>query len=222
MQDDVARVLSVSLPELTLADAHWRGLLPLCRLHRVGRGQVLLRQGDATPALFGLASGEMEIRFLTVDGEASVIERVPPGRLFGLSSFASGHPSTFEVQGGAKASRVVAFGPAAYEYLMDQVPGFARALMREYARRYHGTLRMLEASRHRSADERLRLALEQLARTDRASPPDEQGWRHIRTTQAELAALASLSRQTANELIKQLAAQKRLRVVYGGLWVPSA
>lgn len=221
MQDDVARVLGTSLPELTLTDAHWHGLLPLCRLHRVGRGQVLLRQGDATPALFGLASGEMEIRFLTVDGEASVIERVPPGRLFGLSSFASGEVSTFEVQGGAKASRVVAFGPAAYEYLMDAVPGFARALMREYARRYHGTLRLLEASRHRSADERLRLALEQLARTDRAGPPDAQGWRHIRTTQAELAALASLSRQTVNELVQQLAAQKRLRVAYGGLWVPA-
>lgn len=220
MQDDVARVLNASLPELTLTAAHWQGLLPLCRLHRLTRGQVLLTQGEPTPALFGLAGGEMEIRFLTVDGEASVIERVPPGRLFGLSSFASGHPSTFEVLA-AKASRVVAFGPAAYEFLMDQVPGFARSLMREYARRYHGTLRMLEASRHRSADERLRLALEQLARTERAGPPDAQGWRHVRTTQAELAALASLSRQTVNELVQQLAAQKRLRVVYGGLWVPA-
>lgn len=219
MQDDIARVLGASLPELALNAEHWRGLLPLCRVQRLAKGQVLLTQGEATPALYGLASGEMEVRFLTLDGEASVIERVPPGRLFGLSSFASGHPSIFEVLA-AKASRVAAFGPAAYEYLMDQVPGFARALMREYARRYHGTLRMLEASRHRSADERLRLALEQLARTDRASPPDEGGWRHIRTTQAELAALASLSRQTVNELVRQLSAQGRLRVVYGGLWLP--
>lgn len=218
MQDDVAHVLGASLPELALQPAHWKGLLPLCRVHRLTRGQVLLTQGDATPALFGLASGEMEIRFLTVDGEASVIERVPPGRLFGLSSFASGQPSTFEVLA-ARTSRVVAFGPAAYEYLMDEVPGFARSLMREYARRYHGTLRMLEASRHRSAGERLRLALEQLARTDRAGPADAHGWRHIRTTQAELAALASLSRQPVNALVREFAGQDRLRVVYGGLWL---
>jgi CRP-like cAMP-binding protein len=215
VQDDIASLLAV-VP----TSAHWRGLLPLCRVQRLARGAVLLRQGDATPALFGVLAGEMEIRFLTVDGEASVIERVPPGRLFGLSSFASGQPSTFEALAG-KATRVAAFGPAAYEYLMDQVPGFARALMTEFARRHHGALRMLEASRHRSAVERLSLALEQLARTERAGTPDGEGWRLIRTTQAELAALASLSRQTVNELLGELAAQQRLRVAYGGVWVPA-
>lgn len=219
VQDDIATLLAANLPGVVPTSAHWRGLLPLCRVQRLARGAVLLRQGDATPALYGVLAGEMEIRFLTVDGEASVIERVPPGRLFGLSSFASGQPSTFEALAG-KATRVAAFGPAAYEYLMDRVPGFARALMTEFARRHHGALRMLEASRHRSAVERLSLALEQLARTERAGTPDARGWRLIRTTQAELAALASLSRQTVNELLGELGAQQRVRVAYGGVWVP--
>jgi CRP/FNR family transcriptional regulator, cyclic AMP receptor protein len=221
MQDEIATLLAASLPGLQFGAAHWRGLLPLCRVQRLARGAVLLTQGAATPALFGVIAGEIEIRFLTVDGEASVIERVPPGRLFGLSSFASGQPSTFEALA-SKASRVAAFGPVAYEYLMDEVPGFSRALMTEFARRHHGALRMLEASRHRSAVERLSLALEQLSRTERAGPADGQGWRLIRTTQAELAALASLSRQTVNQLLAELAAQRRLRVAYGGLWVPAA
>jgi CRP/FNR family cyclic AMP-dependent transcriptional regulator len=219
MQEEIATFFTVSLPGWTPPPGHWPALLPLCRVQRLARGAVLLRQGDTTPALFGVLAGEIEIRFLTVDGEASVIERVPPGRLFGLSSFASGQPSTFEALAG-KASRVVAFGPSAYEHLMDEVPGFARALMSEFARRHHGALRMLEASRHRSAMERLSLALEQLARTERAGAPDAQGWRLIRTTQAELASLASLSRQTVNELLGELAAQQRVRVAYGGLWVP--
>jgi CRP/FNR family transcriptional regulator, cyclic AMP receptor protein len=221
MQDDLQALFATSLPGLRLSATHWRGLLPLCRVQRLVRGAVLVGQGEATPALFGVLAGEVEIRFLTVDGEASVVERVPAGRLFGLSSFASGQPSTFEAAA-SRTSRVAAFGPAAYEHLMDQVPGFARALMREFAQRHHGALRMLEASRHRSALGRLSLALEQLSRTERAGAVDAQGWRFIRTTQAELAALASLSRQTVNLLLRDLAAQARVRAAYGGLWVAPA
>ena len=69
--------------------------------------------------------------------------------------------------------------------------------------------------------ERLSLALDQLVRTGRAGDTDAQGWRFVRTTQAELATLANLSRQTVNALVGELAAQQRLRVVYGGLWLAS-
>ena len=219
MRDDIEPLLAVTLPELRLAEPHWRGLLPRCRLQKLSRGSVLLAQGQPTPALFGLLAGEVAIRFTTVDGDVSVIEHVPPGRLFGLSSFASGRPSTFEALA-TQPTRVVAFGPAAYQYLMDEVPGFARALMREFAQRHDGALRMLEASRHRSAMERLSLALDQLMRNGRVTHTDAQGWRFVRTTQAELATLANLSRQTVNALVGELAAEQRLRASYGGLWMP--
>ncbi|MET0335913.1 MAG: Crp/Fnr family transcriptional regulator [Rhizobacter sp.] len=220
MPDEIGSFLSASLPGVTLSALHWKRLLPLCHIDRLPRGGVLLGQGQPTPALFGLLAGEMEIRFGTVDGEVSVVERVPAGRLFGLSSFASGLPSTFEAQA-ARASRVLAFGPRAYAYLMDEVPGFARALMCEFALRHHGALRLLEASRHHTAMERLSLALEQLSRTERAGQVDRDGWRHLRATQAEIAEQASLSRQTVNELVRELAAQGRVRVAYGGLWLPA-
>jgi CRP/FNR family transcriptional regulator, cyclic AMP receptor protein len=219
MRDEIEPLLAATLPELQLAEAHWRGLLPLCRVQRLARGAVLLAQGRPTPALFGLLAGEIAIRFTTVDGDVSVIEHVPPGRLFGLSSFASGRPSTFEALA-TRPTRVVAFGLAAYAYLMDEVPGFARALMREFAQRHDGALRMLEASRHRSAMERLSLALDQLMRNGRVGETDAQGWHFVRTTQAELATLAHLSRQTVNGLLGELATQHRLRAAYGGLWMP--
>jgi CRP/FNR family cyclic AMP-dependent transcriptional regulator len=219
MRDEIEALWSSALPELRLGKAHWSGLLPLCRVQRLARGGVLFAQGQATPALFGLLAGEIETRFSTVDGDVSVIEMVPPGRLFGLSSFASGQPSSFEALA-TRPTRVAAFGAAAYEYLMDEVPGFARALMSEFARRHHGALRMLEASRHRSPMERLSLALEQTARNGRSGELVD-GWRFVRTTQAELAALANLSRQTVNALIGELAAQQRLRAAYGGLWLPA-
>lgn len=221
MQDDIARLLDRSLPGLSLQPDHWRTLLPLCRVQRLARGAVLFGPGQPTPALFGTLSGEIEVRFITVAGELSVVEHVPPGRLFGLSSFASGRPSTFEALA-TRTTRVAAFGPAAYEYLMDGVPGFARALMREFARRHDGALRLLEASRHRTPTERLTLALDQLLRNGRAGDADAGGWRFVRTTQAELASVANLSRQTVNVLLRELVAAKRLRTAYGGLWLPGA
>jgi CRP/FNR family transcriptional regulator, cyclic AMP receptor protein len=97
-------------------------------------------------------------------------------------------------------------GPAAYAWLMDEVPGFARALMREFARRYDGTLKLLEAARHRGAEERLCLALQHLRREGRATPVGPGPWT-MRLTQSELATRANVSRQTANEWLAQWAAR---------------
>jgi DNA-binding IclR family transcriptional regulator len=59
----------------------------------------------------------------------------------------------------------------------------------------------------------------QLQRGGRIEAADAAGWQFLRATQAELAALAGLSRQTVNELIAGLAQQGRLRPAYGGLWL---
>jgi CRP-like cAMP-binding protein len=114
---------------------------------------------------------------------------------------------------------VFGIGAAAYEILMDEVPGFARALMREFARRHDGALRLLEGARHRPAGERLAIAITQLIRDGRSTPADRAGGRRLRATQAELAALANLSRQTVNELLAAWAHEGRVRTAYAGLWV---
>ncbi len=98
------------------------------------------------------------------------------------------------------------------------MPGFARALLAEFARRYDGTLRLLQAARHQSAAERFSLALAQLAR-ERGRPAGP-GWREVTATQAELARLAHLSRQTVNELLQAAQADGRLRLARGRLWLP--
>ena len=70
--------------------------------------------------------------------------------------------------------------------------------------------------------ERFSLGLSQLQREGRVSEVDGAGWRFLRATQAELASLAGLSRQTVNEVVAQLARQGRLRTGYGGLWLPAS
>ncbi|MCZ8077113.1 MAG: Crp/Fnr family transcriptional regulator [Paucibacter sp.] len=185
-------------------------------LRRLARGRTLFAQGQPALAFYGLVAGEIEARFTGLDGTVSVLEHVQAPRLFGLAAFAAGQAASYETLA-TQSSQVLVIGSAAYTLLMDRWPGFARALMAEFARRYDGTLRLLEASRHRSAPERFALALAQLRRDRAAGPPDAQGWQTLRATQAELAAVANLSRQTVNQLLQQAQAEGRLRCSYGQL-----
>ncbi|MFN3304565.1 MAG: hypothetical protein ACK44A_12680, partial [Roseateles sp.] len=114
------------------------------------------------------------------------------------------------------ASEVLVFGREAYQRLMDEVPGFARGLMAEFARRYDGTLRLLQAARHQGAAQRFALALAQLAR-ERGRPAGD-GWLTVVATQAELARLAHVSRQTANELLAAAEAAGEVRRGRGRWW----
>ncbi|MBW8845244.1 MAG: Crp/Fnr family transcriptional regulator [Burkholderiales bacterium] len=195
-------------------DAHFPGLaLPadiaaLVTRRRLPDGRSLFVQGQRTTAFYAVAAGEIETRFSGVDGTVSVLENVGPPRLFGLAAFAAGQPSEYEAVARG-AGEVLVFGREAYTRLMDEVPGFARALLAEFARRYDGTLRLLQAARHQSAAERFGLALAQLARE--RGRPAAAGWLEVPATQAELARLAHLSRQTANQLFAGAEAAGRVR-----------
>lgn len=185
---------------------------------RLADGRSLFVQGQKTVAFYAVAAGEIETRFTAADGTVSVIENVGPPRLFGLAAFAAGQPSEYEAIARG-SSEVLVFGHQAYTRLMDEVPGFARGLLAEFARRYDGTLRLLQAARHQGAAERFAIALAQLARE--RGRPTRDGWVEVAATQTELARLAHLSRQTANELLGAAEAAGQVRRGRGRwLWRP--
>jgi len=217
MTSPLATALAANFPALPLAPETLERLAPLLPLKRLAGGALLFAQGQATAAFYMVAEGEIEARFTALDGRVSVLEHVGPPRIFGLAAFATGKPSTYEALA-TRPSRLWVIRAEAYRVLMDEVPGFARALLAEFAGRHDGTLQLLEASRHRGAAERLALALRQLRR-ERGSTPDAQGWVSLRATQAELAQLANLSRQTVNELLQQAVAEGHLRSAYGRLFI---
>ncbi|QPF71781.1 Crp/Fnr family transcriptional regulator [Roseateles sp. DAIF2] len=211
-------VLAANFPGLRPAEAALRRrLLPLLSLRRLARGRTLFAQDQPTRAFYAVLAGEVEARFTGLDGTVSVLEHVQAPKLFGLAAFAAGRPASYEALA-RQGSRLLVFGAEAYALLMDELPGFARALLQEFAGRYDDMLRLLEASRHRPAEERFALALAQLAR-ERGGAADAEGWQAVAATQAELAALANLSRQTVSQLIGAAEAAGRLRRGYGRLWI---
>lgn len=183
---------------------------------RLADGRSLFVQGQRTNAFYAVAAGEIEARFTGVDGTVSVLENIAPPRLFGLAAFAAGQPAGYEAVARG-ASEVLVIGREAYVRLMDEVPGFARALLAEFAHRHDGTLRLLQAARHQGAAERFALALAQMTRE--RGRRDEAGWLEVPATQTELAQLAHLSRQTVNELLQAAQVEGRLRLGRGRLWV---
>ncbi len=222
MPDDDAlwRVFAANFPGLTLPAGLAAELPALVPHRRLGDGRSLFVQGQRPTAFYAVAAGEIETRFTGADGGVSVIENVAPPRLFGLAAFAAGQPAEYEAVARGP-TEVLVFGRVPYTRLMDEAPGFARALLAEFARRYDGTLRLLQAARHQTAPERFALALAQLAR-ERGMPARE-GWVTVAATQAELARLAHVSRQTANELLAAAEAAGQVRRGRGRwLWRPDA
>ncbi len=205
MSPEVRALFDLNFPDIAWSPAQWADAESRLRTRRLAAGATLFAQGDATPALFGVLAGSIESRFSNAQGQSSVVENVEPGYTFGLASFVTGLPSTYEALA-LEPTRLLVIGPAAYAWLMDEVPGFARALMREFARRYDGTLKLLEAARHRGAEERLCIALQHLRHEGRATPVGAGPWT-MQLTQSELATRANVSRQTANEWLAQWAAR---------------
>ena len=205
MAFDPRALFDLNFPEIAWSDARWAEAQARLRTRRLAAGATLFAQGDATPALFGVLAGSIEARFSSAQGQVSVVENVEAGRTFGLASFVAGLPSAYETLA-LEPTRLLVIGPTAYAWLMDEVPGFSRALLREFARRFDGTLKLLEAARHRGAEERLCIALQHLRSEGRATPAGAGRWT-MRLTQSELATRANVSRQTANEWLAQWAAR---------------
>ncbi|MCE4557342.1 Crp/Fnr family transcriptional regulator [Roseateles cellulosilyticus] len=220
MHDDVVRqLITANFPGLAVPASVAARLPALLPRRRLADGRSLFVQGQRPSAFYAVAAGAIESRFTGADGRVSVIGQVSPPQFFGLAAFAARQPAEYEsVARGATEVWVV--GREAYALLMDEVPGFARELLAEFARRFDGTLRQLQAARHHDAAERFNLALAQLGQE--RGRPAAGGWMEVRATQAELGQLAHVSRQTANEL---LAAAERAGQVRRGrshwLWRPA-
>ena len=220
MSPEVRALFDLNFPDVRWTERQWAEAESRLRTRKLAAGATLFAQGGATPALYGVLAGCVEARFSSAQGQLSVVENVEPGRTFGLASFVAGLPSAYEALA-LEPTRLLVIGPAAYAWLMDEVPGFARALLREFARRFDGTLKLLEAARHRGAEERLCIALQHLRSEGRATPVRTDLWT-MRLTQSELATRANVSRQTANEWLAQWAARgwiaRRYRVLEIARW----
>ncbi|HEX7623966.1 MAG TPA: cyclic nucleotide-binding domain-containing protein, partial [Anaeromyxobacteraceae bacterium] len=114
------------------------------RVARFGRGEVVLRQGDTSPAPFYVvAAGEMSVRVHTPDGRDDEVARLGPGEFFGEMAALTGEPRTATVAA-ARDSALIAVDREAFSELFERAPEVAQALAGVLAKRREGLVKTIE------------------------------------------------------------------------------
>jgi CRP-like cAMP-binding protein len=112
MHPEVRALFDLNFPDVRWSERQWAEAESRLRTRRLASGATLFAQGAATPALFGVLAGSIESRFSNAQGQQSVVENVEAGNTFGLASFVTGLPSTYEAVT-LKPTRLLVIGPAA-------------------------------------------------------------------------------------------------------------
>jgi CRP/FNR family cyclic AMP-dependent transcriptional regulator len=164
-----------------------------------GPGQMLFLKGDSGGALYGVVSGRIRISSATATGKQVVHDIMEPGDVFGEIALIDGRPRTAD-----------ATAMTAAELIMIQRPSFLAFLEREPALALH--LLKLLCERVRRTSERFedmafltlpaRLAKRILNLAARESEAEDHVSR-VRISQAELAQMLDLSRETINKHLQR-------------------
>lgn len=203
-----------------LLGGHWFGALPpalqdallhAAVLRRLDAGQRLFRRGDPPCGLYAVAAGAIRIGAVGKSGKEALLTLVEPPHWFGEISLFDVQPRTHDA---------FAEGPTR----LLQVPQAALLALLEREPRYWRDFALLMSQKLRLAF----IALEEMSllpaapRLARRLLLIAEGYgevsgprRVIQLAQEQLALMLSLSRQTTNQILKELEAQGLLRLTYG-------
>ena len=190
-----------------------REIIDLCTLQSVARGQPVFVAGDGEADVFGTVSGHLDIlsRFSASDGHVAHITH--PGFWFGFAPLLTGSPRRVTVI--ARTDAVLAVVRAKrLQRLLKQHPEWWRhlaAAIGEYADITANATSdlMIPENERRVIAVLLRLCACRFASAD-GSPPQE-----VPLTQAELAAMSNVSRNTLGTILRRLQGEGLIAIGYG-------
>ena len=177
---------------------------------RLGRGEILFREGDDGDSIYVVIEGKIKLGRTAADGRENLLALLGPGQMFGELSLFDPGPRA------ATASAVTdttLLGLAHADLLpwLTGRPEVARALLLQLAqrlRRSNDTLADLVF-----ADVPGRVAKQLLDLSDRFGVPSDEGVRVVHDlTQEELAQLVGASRETVNKALADFVARGWIRL----------
>jgi CRP/FNR family transcriptional regulator, cyclic AMP receptor protein len=217
------------LPRLS-ANA-WFGSLPLserlavlsaCEWLRLGRGELLFRQGDKVKpgagALYCLVKGRLKVSNLREDGKEAILAVLEPGSWFGEIALIDHQPRPHD--GTALGpTELLALPRPAFDALM-KTSAFSAAMCRMLTGRMRLLYGMVEDAILRSTPARVARRLLLLARND--ANRAQGALVVLAVSQEALAMMLGISRQTLSKELRALAAQGAIRLGYGRIEIRSA
>lgn len=202
-----------------LREGHWFSGLPAslqevlleaAQVQRLTAGQVLFRRGDKPCGLYAVVEGGMRIGAVSETGKEALLTLVEPPYWFGEISLFDGQPRTHDAFA-EWPSTLLLVPQARLLTLLEQQPQY----WREFALLMSHKLRLafiaLEEMSLLPAAPRLARRLLLIAE----NYGEGELRRVIHLPQEQLALMLAISRQTTNQILKELQAQGILRLTYG-------
>jgi CRP/FNR family transcriptional regulator, cyclic AMP receptor protein len=196
-----------------LPDALREHLLALAVPRSLDAGQTLFRRGDPPCGLYAVLTGGLTIGAVDAGGKEALLTIAEPITWFGEISLFDGLPRTHDAIA-AEPTLLLHLPQAALRDLLDREPHYWRHFALLMAQKLRLSFITVEAMSLMPAARRLATRLLLIAE---GYGGISVGHTHIALSQERLASLLSLTRQTTNQLLKDLAARRVVRLHVGAI-----
>lgn len=190
-------------------------LMKNATLLRLNKGQALYRCGDPSCGLYAVLDGALAIGTVGVDGKEAMLAVLGPTAWIGEVSLVDGLPRAHDVTAASRAL-VLHVPEAALRSLLDATPCYWRDFALLMAQRLRVSYKNVEALSVLSAAQRVASRLLLIAEGYDGLNETQS---RIRLSQSSLAAMASLSRQTTNQTLKELERQQIVSLKFGEITI---
>lgn len=175
-------------------------------------GAMIQQQGDEGDGFWLIRSGTVTLCRFTPDGGVTVFGVLGPGDLFGELAYFAGLSRQVDALAEDDAT-LVRIGAPLIEHLLAREPEFAQWLLKSLSNQLRAALDRIEEGRQLSARQRVIRLLVDMARRDGPA---------LTVSQQALGELIGVSRITAGQILRDLAAGGLIRLKYRRISVPDA
>jgi len=197
--------LVLDLPLLArLPEAEVRALASRAQVHEHPAGTVIFQEGDPGDSLHIVVQGSVRVVVMSASGEEATVALLGPGECVGDLALLDGRPRSASAVA-ARATKTLVVTREAFRRWLGERPAAAIALLETLSLRVRRTDEALADLAFLDLPQRLAKRLLELA----ARYPDESGLAsdgvRIRITQAELASMLGVSRESVNKQLNAFA-----------------
>ncbi|MVW90218.1 Crp/Fnr family transcriptional regulator [Pseudomonas sp. PB101] len=193
-------------------------LLSVARLRRLTPGQRLFKRGDPPCGLYAVLEGAVRVGAVSEQGKEALLSLVEPPHWFGEICLFDGQPRTHDAYGVGQCT-LLHIPQNILLALLDEHPQHWRQLALLMSQKLRMTFINLEQLSLLPAPARLAHRLLMIAE---GYGELEEPRRILQLPQEQLAAMLSLSRQTTNQILKDLQGQGIIGLSYGEIEILDA
>ena len=202
-----------------LNQGHWfaalppalsQSLLEMAQVQRLDAGQRLFRRGDKPSGLYEVVDGAVRIGAVSENGKEALLTLVEPPYWFGEISLFDGQPRTHDAFAEG-ATTLLLVPQARLLALLEQQPQYWRDFALLMSHKLRLAFIALEEMSLLPAAPRLARRLLLIAENYGEGEPR----RVLHLPQEQLALMLAISRQTTNQILKELEGRGILRLTYG-------